>query len=58
MLETTSKAEKEQALQAQEIAHLKATDIELRQRETELNDQLKLATQTSLEERKEREDSL
>ena len=58
MVEVSSTAEKEIALKDQEIAHLKAQEANFRNREIELNEELKNVTTVKVDERKERENTI
>lgn len=58
MVEVASTAEREKALLDQEIAHLRAQEVELRKRETELNEELKKVALSNAGLRKERESEI
>ena len=53
-----SKADQEQALQVQEIAHLRTSNDELQKREQDLTKELKQLTQAAQDQKKSREDEL
>lgn len=58
MVEVSSAAERDKALQDQEISHLKAQEVALKSREIELIDEIKQIGSSRSEEVKERETSL